>query len=563
MNDLTIPTYLSHSYRRDDQELNKRFWPFFEQSGFYFSVDPPSNITTTAHLERMMNASGCYVAIVTVRPEIDKYFCSPFILYEFGLAVQARRPILLLIEDKVGRDSPQFEKVPDRDKVFFNRDDPFICQDELIGKIVELKKRVIPTLAQRPAGRRPIGILLHEETKDEGYGDADTYALIKQAAALSTFRCEPISVPMQHNAYLALELDRYEAVILDVRADLVPKWVFAYVHGRLIPSLKLVRVKPPEIPAKVNLPPLVQGLRMDENEPGVESVIYWREPDDLLDQLTQAFQKLDEEPTRLKKPQEGEVYFNAIGRPPARVFISNHGKVNKLARQLSDVLGLNGIERFQYKDKDAIEPGARWQIKIRQELQDCQVFVALLGTGYWKSDWCKEEMQTALVREKQGTLSVLPYRVDRSDVSFMDELEVADLPANSTEAVDYIFSGIDKILKKDAQGLNRVERQPMLPGASREAVVDALRHFSGGKWKTLLTRLRDANIVVEIDLAPRRIQPRRVVEQLLNDVQRTLVPPGDLASPSPLYFLINQVAALTPKKWKASVDHACTRLTRL
>jgi hypothetical protein len=80
MNDLTIPTYLSHSYRRDDQELNKRFWPFFEQSGFYFSVDPPSNITTTAHLERMMNASGCYVAIVTVRPEIDKYFCSPFIL---------------------------------------------------------------------------------------------------------------------------------------------------------------------------------------------------------------------------------------------------------------------------------------------------------------------------------------------------------------------------------------------------------------------------------------------------------------------------------------------------
>ena len=59
-----IPTYLSHSYRREDQEINLKFWPIFENAGFYFSVDPPSNITTTAHLEQMMNASSCYVAIV-------------------------------------------------------------------------------------------------------------------------------------------------------------------------------------------------------------------------------------------------------------------------------------------------------------------------------------------------------------------------------------------------------------------------------------------------------------------------------------------------------------------
>ena len=561
MSTLTIPTYLSHSYRKGDQELNQTYWPLFEQAGFYFLVDPPSNITTTAHLERMMNASGCYVALVPVRPEIDKYLCSPFILYEFGLAVQARRPMLLLIEDRIGDPSPQFDRVPDSDKVYFKRTDPLSCQDELIGKIGKLRERAIPALAQRPAGRRPIGVLVQEEFEQEAYGGEGTYNSIKEAAALSTFRTERIMVPMQHNAYFALELDKFEAVILDVRADFLPEWVFAYVHGRLIPSLKLVRVKSPEIPVNLKLPSFVQGIRMDENEPGVESVIYWREPEDLVDQLTQAFQNLDEEPTHQDKSGDGDIYFKAIGRPQARLFISNHGQVNELARELSDILGLNGIERFHYKDKDAIKPGKKWQSKIRQELQNCQVFVALISEEYWQSKWCKEEMQTALTREEEGTLEVLPYRVDKSDVSFMGDLQVADLPAHATEAVKYIFSGIDETLKQNAQGLNWVERQPMVPGASKEAVVDALRHFPASKWQKLLTRLRDANITVEIDLAPQGMQPRWMVEQLLSDVQRIM--PSDPKTESPLGFLIDQVAVLTPKKWKASVDSARARLGHL
>src|SRR5262245_43073396 len=114
-----MPTYLSHSYRREDQAINLAFWPIFEANGFYFSVDPPSNITTTAHLEQMMNACCCYVAIVNRRPEIPDYYCSPFILYEFGLALQARRPMLLLVDDKIGRNSPQFERVSDSSLVFF------------------------------------------------------------------------------------------------------------------------------------------------------------------------------------------------------------------------------------------------------------------------------------------------------------------------------------------------------------------------------------------------------------------------------------------------------------
>jgi TIR domain len=550
-----IPTYLSHSYRREDQDINLAFWPIFEKAGFYFSVDPPSNITTTAHLEQMMNACSCYVAIVNRRPEIPTYYCSPFILYEFGLAVQARRPMLLLVDDKIGRASPQFKQLDDRSTVFFKANDPMACERELRQKIKELKARALPMIVR--AGRRPIGVLLSNGAESKGYGQTNTFSLLEKAAARSLFRCERVTVPMQHNSYLSLQLDTYEAVILDVRGDLLPEWVFAYVHGRLIPSLKLVHVKRSEVPANVALPPLVAGLRMDDDEPGVESVIYWREADDLLDQLTQAFQKLDEEPTKLTKPKEGQIYFNAIGRAPARVFISNHGKVNHLARRLSDTLGLNSIERFQYKDTDAIKTGSEWPAKIKQELQDCQLFVALLSTGYWDSEWCRREMKTALERRRDGTLRVLPYNVDRSDVSFMRDVQVTDLPSDAGRAAQQIFQAIDKALKDDTARESRETRAPMLPGASLEAVVDALRHFPAAQWKTLLNRLRAQKVVVNVDLESRRPQSRRTVEQLLNQVQRMPTPPGGRL---PLGVLMEQAAALAPPKWKPSVKIARSRL---
>jgi len=551
-----IPTYLSHSYRQEDQPINQKFWPLFESAGFYFSVDPPSNITTTAHLEQMMNGSSCYVAIVNLRPDIDKYYCSPFVMYEFGLAVQARRPMLLLIDEKIGRDSPQFRRVDESDKVFFKPSDPLASEAELREKIDKLKARALPSVAQ--SGRRPIGVLLSKGQQSQGYGQSSIYALIEKAAARSVFRCERMTLPLQHNAYLSLELDKYQALILDVRGDTLPEWVFAYVHGRLIPTLKLVRVKPSEIAANLRLPPLVEGLRMDENEPGVECVIYWRDGDDLFDQLTQAFQKLDEEPTQLTKPHEGQIYFNSIGRSPARVFISNAGKVNDLARMLSNTLGLNSIERFQYKDIDAIKTGSDWPAKIKQELQDCQLFVALLSDGYWQSDWCRKEMETALQRKRSGALQILPYKVEDCDVSFMGNIQVTDLSSDPSKAVADVFAAVDAALKARGTSANST-RAPMLPGASLEAVVDALRHFRTAQWDTLLRKLGAQKITVDVDLSSRSPQPRRTVEQVLNGIQRMPMLAGGR---SPLSLFLEQVVALAPSKWKESVKTARSQIDR-
>ena len=46
-----------------------------------------------------------------------------------------------------------------------------------------------------------------------------------------------------------------------------------------------------------------------------------------------------------------------------------------------------------------------------------QVFVALLGKEYMQSTWCKKELEIATRRSENGEVTILPYRVDRSDVS--------------------------------------------------------------------------------------------------------------------------------------------------
>src|SRR5580698_10549017 len=91
-----VPLYLSHSYRRQDRNINDYFWQIFSDADFSFTVDPVSPAVWTTALELMMARSAGYVGIVTFRPQEQHYQCSPFVMHEFSLAVQMHRPRLVL-----------------------------------------------------------------------------------------------------------------------------------------------------------------------------------------------------------------------------------------------------------------------------------------------------------------------------------------------------------------------------------------------------------------------------------------------------------------------------------
>ncbi|MEM7157035.1 MAG: toll/interleukin-1 receptor domain-containing protein [Myxococcota bacterium] len=556
-----IPTYFSHSYRLRDQNLNKELWSVFAKHGFFFSVDPPSNITVHAHLERMMRQNSCFVAVVNRRNEEAEVFCSRFVLYEMGLSLQARLPRLLLIDGEIG--SSVFDSLSSEEKVFFSRGSDGHAQydrRELERKVLRLKARAEPLTSHTGKQRGPIGLLVPETKRSAAYGGASVRRKVGEVARLHGFVCEEIPAPSRDNASFAIALDRCEAVVLDVRGDkTLPPWVFAYIHGRLVPSIKLVRLMEGELASDVELPPVVKRLRMDPDEPTVESVTYWRDSSDLIHQLDRAFDKLDEHATELRRPKEGLRYFDSIGRQPARVFISNAGANNDTAARLSRHLRLNNIERFQYKDRDAIPTGSNWQAQILHELRACQVFVALIGPTYRGSEWCRREFEIAQQRAKSEELVILPYRLGAADVRFAGKLQAPDLPARAA-GTRKIMKDIDRALKSARR--SKTQRQPYLLGGSRELLVDALRHMPAGAWKKLHGQLR----VAGVDIAPARskkVQARGVAEEVLFAAERaTLTETAARQSPSAVAYLMEQLTILAPNRYRKVLSKISKRHRR-
>jgi hypothetical protein len=89
--------YFSHSYREEDTSIVAFFGRLMRSEGFIPSLDPPSESVNAAKLERHLRSCDGMVAILTRR----EGGVSPHILFEISLALIARKPLLVFIEDTV------------------------------------------------------------------------------------------------------------------------------------------------------------------------------------------------------------------------------------------------------------------------------------------------------------------------------------------------------------------------------------------------------------------------------------------------------------------------------
>lgn len=149
---------------------------------FSFFVDPPSDSTIHTHIERMMRRCSAFVAVVNRRRGAGEFFCSPFVLYEYGLSIQARRPRLLLIDDRVG--DRRFHDLPDGEKHFFSAARPDLESAALRDKIGRLHDIAAhhPNRLGRPRG--PIGLVVPVERSRCRYGDDGTIESLTAIARL-------------------------------------------------------------------------------------------------------------------------------------------------------------------------------------------------------------------------------------------------------------------------------------------------------------------------------------------------------------------------------------------
>lgn len=94
------PLYFAHGYREREAPFSAYFSKLMGRLDFIPSLDPPSDDVNSAKLERHLRYTDGLVAVLTEREG------GPFlhILYEISMAIRARKPGLVFLEDTLPED---------------------------------------------------------------------------------------------------------------------------------------------------------------------------------------------------------------------------------------------------------------------------------------------------------------------------------------------------------------------------------------------------------------------------------------------------------------------------
>jgi hypothetical protein len=400
----TIPTYFSHSYREEDRDLNIFFWDLFFNNGFAFTVDSRSQPISVPHLELAMKRSACFVAVVTRRDDQERYRCSPFARYEFGLAVQANVRSMVLVE----RDVPArwFPRGPRRSYQIFDRGR--LGGRTLTREVEDFAQASLPDahLGDQLAG--DVAIIL-----PDGEGYEACLGHLTQMLDSAGYNARRIRLDALDALALDLELESCEFVLIDVASSRLPSWALGLVRGRFIPTVPLARISADGFVPPV--PPLCIDKALASEDPGAEQVVYWSDPSELLAKVERHVASIHLPRRQFRSLNEGNQYFRSLGRISAGpIFLSNAGANDQLASQVARAFELHNMSYFHYLYRNSIEKGSDWQDKVLPKVAESTVFVALLSKRYWESEWCRREFEYAEQLRAEGKLTLLPYFLDRS-----------------------------------------------------------------------------------------------------------------------------------------------------
>src|SRR5712691_1589655 len=93
--------YWAHSYREEDAAINRHFGILIEQAErMIVNFDPPSKSVNESKLQQNLSSCDGMVAVLTWRATGP----SPYILFEIGLALRARKPVVVFVDERISGD---------------------------------------------------------------------------------------------------------------------------------------------------------------------------------------------------------------------------------------------------------------------------------------------------------------------------------------------------------------------------------------------------------------------------------------------------------------------------
>jgi nucleoside phosphorylase len=464
-----VPVYFSHSYRREDRDLNDHFWHAFWDANFSFTVDPGSTSLSTTTLERMMARSVGFAAVVTFRPEEAEYQCSPFVLYEYGLAVQVDRPRLVLRDRRV---SPRFFQAPDTLEVEFD----VVALDRCAEQLGEQLRKFHGATSRHPAGRRyrrgKVGVVFGPGSIDDAADLSARWAVLDGIIRAGGDDVLDLLDHSDDPLELAKAADGCDFVVVDLD-DHQATGIADFLLGRGTPLLKVARRDTDKVlPGRLlGSAPVRRAAAADE------LVAYWSDIEDFEARLRHRIQLATTDREEFVSFEEGHQYFRRLGRESRPVFVSNAGPRNDLAKELAQALQFESIPFFHYRYENTIGRGQRWAEALDGLIGASKVFVPLIDDSYWASKYCQAEYDTARRLAEAGRLTIVPGLLEGHQSGPEVPYQGTDLRDRTrTEQVQLLVSQLDEMLVAGAEDIavpagSSWGADPMIAGATKVDVA--------------------------------------------------------------------------------------------
>lgn len=455
----SIQAYFSHSYRAEDRNVNLFFWRLFSEQGFFFTVDPKSSRTFVPHLERMVKHSDCFIAVVTRRLEVVTsigritlpqpqvvWSHSPYIQLESRLAFRSGKPRLIFVESGLDANifgSPEEVHVFDRD-ILDKRESLYSTWVREFALKVQDYKKYTDRLLQPT---RKAGILI-DTGRAGGFYSPEVLGVIQDALRAGGYMASMISPHVTDDQQFIRKLTDVELLISEIRRPFVTTTALAFAHASFIPNIRICRLRPGESRRDIQLPEFLTGYTAGDIDP----IITWHTLDELALEIVQHVQKFQQTRTLLDTFDAGRRYFLSAGRRRAKVFVSNAHTLNELALELIKGFQTVNVQFFHYQA--TLRIGSAWQYELERELNECEVFIALISDEYHTSKWCQYELEYAFERWKHKQVVILPYLIKQTRLpdAIKDHIQCAfmyNMPLD--EIVETIVDTVDKYLTEIEQ----------------------------------------------------------------------------------------------------------------
>ncbi len=135
---------------------------------------------------------------------------------------------------------------------------------------------------------------------------------------------------------------------------------------------------------------------------------------------------------------------------PVKAFISHSITDKKYANALRTAFKKYHIDAF-VSSKD-IKGGQLWQKKIRAEINDMKIFIAIHTDAFSASLWCQQETGMALAREDEVVIIPIKYKLQKVPQSVLTNFQYIDRGTKNTETV--VKEIIDKLKTSDKIKIN-------------------------------------------------------------------------------------------------------------